>query len=264
MKLADFMDDAYQGLARGRRLETRQGDTIFSLEDLADRVGTKPSRHEVEELVPRDMSTLVQLIGSDPDKKYQLLWGYLSSIAAERSPEPLHLPARDYAGLELSSGTIILDEAKEHVAKNHVAKDHLGERMKGGRILVRGGAGDFLGQEMSGGGIVAGRAGDYAFRNMRGGFGVVQGDSGKSLGLGNNGGKIVCLGSCGERAGWLMHSGSLRVRGEAGDYLGLLMSGGKIVVKGRAGKRAGWRMKGGTIMAKGFGPEAADGVLGLG
>jgi formylmethanofuran dehydrogenase subunit C len=232
MKLAEFMDDAYQGLKRGRRLETRQGDTIFSLEDLADRVGTKPSRNAVEELVPRDMSTLIRLIDSDPGKTYQLLWGYLSSIAAERSPEPLHLPARDYAGLELSSGTIILDEAKDHVAK-----DHVGERMKGGRIVVR--------------------------QNMRGGFGVVQGDSGNSLGLGNNGGKIICRGSCGERAGWLMRSGSLRVGGEAGDYLGLLMSGGKIMVMGLAGKRAGWRMKGGTIMASGFGPEAADGVLGL-
>jgi formylmethanofuran dehydrogenase subunit C len=258
MKLAEFMDDAYQGLKRGRRLETRQGDTIFSLEDLADRVGTKPSRNAVVELVPRDMSTLIQLIDSDPGKTYQLLWGYLSSIAAERSPEPLHLPARDYAGLELSSGTIILDEAKDHVAK-----DHVGERMKGGRILVRLGAGDYLGQEMSGGGIIAGGVGDYAFQNMRGGFGVVQGDSGNSLGLGNNGGKIICKGNCGERAGWLMHSGSLRVGGEAGDYLGLLMSGGKIVVAGRTGKRAGWRMKGGTIMANGFGPEAADGVLGL-
>jgi formylmethanofuran dehydrogenase subunit C len=41
------------------------------------------------------------------------------------------------------------------------------------------------------------------------------------------------------------------------------MSGGKIMVMGLAGKRAGWRMKGGTIMASGFGPEAADGVLGL-
>jgi formylmethanofuran dehydrogenase subunit C len=253
MKLAEFMDDAYQGLKRGRRLETRQGDTIFSLEDLADRVGTKPSRNAVEELVPRDMSTLIQLIDSDPGKTYQLLWGYLSSIAAERSPEPLHLPARDYAGLELTSGTILLDGAR----------DHVGERMKGGRILVRLGAGDYLGQEMSGGGIIAGSVGDYAFQNMRGGFGVVQGDSGNSLGLGNNGGKIICKGNCGERAGWLMHSGSLRVGGEAGDYLGLLMSGGKIVVAGRTGKRAGWRMKGGTIMANGFGPEAADGVLGL-
>ncbi len=258
MKLADFMDDAYQGLSKGRRLETRHSDMIFSLEDLADRVGTKPSRNAVEELVPGDMSMLDRLIGSDPGKKYQLLWGYLSSIAAERSPGPLQLPARDYAGLELTFGTIILDEATDHLAK-----DHVGERMKGGRILVRLAAGDFLGQEMSGGGIVAGRAGDYAFRNMRGGFGVVRGDSGKSLGLGNSGGRIVCQGNCGERAGWLMHSGSLLVRGDAGEYLGLLMSGGKIVVKGRAGKRAGWRMKGGTIKANGFGPEAADGVLGL-
>ncbi len=53
MKLADFMDDAYQGKATGRRLKTRQGDMIFSLEDLADRVGTKPSRDAVEELVPQ-------------------------------------------------------------------------------------------------------------------------------------------------------------------------------------------------------------------
>jgi formylmethanofuran dehydrogenase subunit C len=258
MKLADFMDDAYQGFGKGRRLETQHRDMIFSLEDLADRVGRKPSRNAVEELVPDDMSMLDRLIGSDPGKKYQLLWGYLSSIAAERSPGPLRLPARDYAGLELTSGTIILDEASDHLAK-----DHVGERMKGGRIFIRLAAGDFLGQEMSGGGIVAGRAGDYAFRNMRGGFGVVRGDSGKSLGLGNSGGRIVCQGNCGERAGWLMHSGRLRVRGDAGEYLGLLMSGGKIVVAGRAGKRAGWRMKGGTIMANGFGPEAADGVLGL-
>jgi len=41
------------------------------------------------------------------------------------------------------------------------------------------------------------------------------------------------------------------------------MSGGMIAVKGRAGKRAGWRRKGGEIRAGSFGPEAADGVLGL-
>lgn len=106
MKLADFMDDAYQGLAKGRRLKARQGDMIFRLEDLADRVGTKPSRNAVEELVPDDESLLRQLAKADPGKKYQLLWGYLSSIAAERSPEPLLLPARDYVGLELTSGCL--------------------------------------------------------------------------------------------------------------------------------------------------------------
>jgi formylmethanofuran dehydrogenase subunit C len=60
-----------------------------------------------------------------------------------------------------------------------------------------------------------------------------------------------------------MTSGSLRIHGDAGDYLGLLMKGGRITVFGRAGRRAGWRMKGGTIRGKDFGPEAADGVLGL-
>ena len=57
----------------------------------------------------------------------------------------MRLLARDYAGLELTFGTIILDEAKDHLAK-----DHVGERMKGGRILIRLGAGDFLGQAVIG------------------------------------------------------------------------------------------------------------------
>lgn len=253
MKLMRFMDAAYQGKASGRRLNTRQGAMIFSLEDLADQVGEKPSRTAVEEFVPHDKNQLDLLISEDPGKRYALLWGYLSSIAAESCAEPLMLPCRDYAGLELTKGAIILQEAKAHV----------GERMKGGRILVQGKAGDYLGQEMSGGGIIAAGCRDYAFRNMRGGYGVVRGDVGKFAGLGNSGGKIVVLGSCGERAGWLMRSGSLYVRGDGGDYLGLLMSGGKIKVLGKAAKRAGWRKKGGSIMAASFGPEAADDVLGL-
>ncbi|MEI8002888.1 MAG: hypothetical protein WCG94_00975 [Methanothrix sp.] len=253
MKLMRFMDAAYQGKASGRRLKTRESAMIFSLEDLADLVGDKPSRAAVEEFVPQDSSQLGLLISADPGKRYALLWGYLSSIAAESCSKPLMLPCRDYAGLELAKGTIILQEAKAHV----------GERMKGGRILVQGKAGDYLGQEMSGGGIIAAGCRDYAFRNMRGGYGVVRGDAGKFAGLGNSGGRIVVLGSCGERAGWLMRSGSLYVRGDCGDYLGLLMSGGKIRVLGKAAKRAGWRKKGGSIMAASFGPEAADDVLGL-
>jgi formylmethanofuran dehydrogenase subunit C len=253
MKLVGFMDAAYQGKASGRRLKTSRGDMIFSLEDLADQVGEKPSRAAVEEFVPQDKNQLDLLISADPGKKYGLLWGYLTSLAAERSPAPLMLPSRDYAGLELLRGTIILQEAGSH----------LGERMKGGKILVQGKAGDYLGQEMSGGGIIAAGCRDYAFRNMHGGYGVVRGDACKFAGLGNSGGRIVVLGSCGERAGWLMRSGSLYVRGDAGDYLGLLMSGGKIRVLGKAAKRAGWRRKGGSIMAASFGPEAADDVLGL-
>jgi len=253
MKLVRFMDAAYQGKASASRLKTHRGELIFSLEDLADQVGEKPSRAGVEEYVPQDKNQLEMLISQDPGKRYALLWGHLCSIAADRSAAPLMLPSRDYAGLEMARGSIILQEAGAHV----------GEKMRGGKILVAGKAGDYLGQEMSGGGIVAAGCRDYAFRNMRGGYGVVRGNAGKFAGLCNSGGRIVVLGSCCERAGWLMRSGSLYVRGDVGDYLGLLMSGGKIIVKGKAAARAGWRKKGGSIMAGSFGPEAADDLLGL-
>ena len=253
MKLGRFIDDAYRGLNKGRSLRSEKGDPIFSLDDLAERLGTRPSRTEVEELLPQDPGTLKRLVESDPGNRHQIIWGHLSSIAAERSHQPLHLPAGDYAGLELSRGTIILE----------MGGDHVGERMKGGRIYLRQRAGDYLGQEMTGGGIVSRGAGNYAFRRMSGGLGVIKGDCGNFLGLGCSGGKVVCQGDCGERAGWLMSSGSLRIHGDAGDYLGLLMKGGRITAFGRVGRRAGWRMKGGTIRGKAFGPEAADGVFGL-
>jgi formylmethanofuran dehydrogenase subunit C len=248
-----FMDEAYRGKARSRRLETRREDIVFGLEDLADRVGLRPARQDVEALAPDDPSLLARLIASDPGRKHGMIWGYLSSIAAERSAEPLRLPCRDYVGFEMRGGVILLERAG----------DHVGERMCGGRIFVRGEAGDYLGQEMAGGGIVAEGCGDYAFRKMRAGWGVVLADAGKFLGIGNCGGRIAVRGGCGKRAGWLMRGGSLRVRGDAGEYLGLLMSGGEIRVSGRAGMRAGWRMKGGTILAKAFGPEAAPDVMGL-
>jgi len=246
------MDEAYGEKGRSRRLETRRGDQIFGLEDLADHVGQRPSRAMVEALVPENDPLLAQMVATDPGKKYAMIWGILSSISAERSPSPLRLSSRDYAGLELGAGTIILEEVGDR------AGDHVGERMRGGRIFVRCRAGDYLGQEMSGGGIVSKGCGNYAFRNMHGGRVAVLGDAGSCIGLGNCGGRIVVRGNCGERAGWLMHAGSLRVRKDAGDYLGLLMSGGTIKVLGKAGRRAGWRMKGGSIEAKAFGPEAAD------
>ena len=253
MKLSSLIDSAYQKKGPGRRLKTREGDMIFSLEDLADRVGNKPSRDAVEEIIPEDRNQLDLLISTDPKKRYALIWGYLTSLAAERSNAPLVLPSRDYVGLELHSGTIILAEAGAHV----------GERMSGGRIVVQGKAGDYLGQEMHGGRIIARGCRDYAFRDMCGGFGVVLGDAGKFLGLGNRGGRIAVRGSCKERAGWLMRSGSLNVLGDAGEYLGLLMSGGSIRVRGVTGRRAGWRKKGGSIAAGGFGPEAAIDVIEL-
>jgi formylmethanofuran dehydrogenase subunit C len=252
MKLKRFMDEAYGEKGRSRRLETRRGDQIFGLEDLADHVGQRPSRAMVEELMPADDALLAQMVATDPGKKYAMIWGILSSIAAERSHSPLRLIPRDYAGLELCAGTIILEDVGDR------AGDHVGERMRGGRIFTRCRAGDYLGQEMAGGGIVTIGCGNYAFRNMHGGRAAVLGDAGNCIGLGNCGGRIAVRGSCGERAGWLMRAGSLRVRKDAGDYLGLLMSGGTIRVLGKAGRRAGWRMKGGSIEAEAFGPEAAD------
>lgn len=249
------MDQAYGGRARERKLETRKGEVIFSLEDLSDRVGPRPSREQVEEIAPADRTLLLRLIEGRPEKKHAMSWGILTGLAAERSPERLRVVGHDYAGLEMRSGRLVLDPADR-------PGGHLGERMSGGRITIEGRAGDYLGQEMSGGGIVAGSCGNYAFRNMWGGFGVILGGAGSCTGLGNSGGRIVVRKGCGERAGWLMHGGSLRIGRDAGDYLGLLMSGGEIRVKGRAGRRAGWRMKGGTIRAKGFGPEAGSGAVG--
>lgn len=253
MKLARFMDEAYHGAARSKKLETRRGKMIFSLEDLADLAGDRPTRAEVEALVPCDDDLLHKLISTEPSGKHQLLWGYLSSIVAERSAGPLQLASCNCAGVELRRGTIILQ----------AAGDHVGERMSGGRIFIRGPAGDYLGQEMSGGGIVTQSCKNYAFKNMRAGFGVVLGTAGNFVCLGKHGGRTVVRGDCGERAGWLMHGGSLRIGGDAGEYLGILMSGGKILVRGSTGKRAGWRRKGGIIQAGSFGPESEDAVMGL-
>lgn len=252
MKLKKFMDNAYKGKIRSKSLDTHKGDIIFGLEDLAERVGRTPTRADVERLAPLDSKLLSRLILEEPSKKHLKIWGYLTSIAAERNLGPLKLPARDFAGHELSSGVIMLEKGS----------DHIGEKMKGGKIIIKGKSGDYLGQEMVGGGIITGSCGDYAFRNMCGGWGVVLGDAGDYLGLGNSGGRLLAKGSCGNRTGWLMHKGRIRVNKDAGDYLGLLMSGGEIVVHGKAGTRAGWRMRGGLISASQFGAETGSGAVG--
>ena len=261
MKLSSFMSSAYPEGNPSSQLKKSKKDMIFSLEDLADRIGERPDRACVEELVGGEASQIELLLSSQPDKRCAMIWGYISSLAAERSPLPLRLPARDYAGLELKGGSIILEKGGEHVGERMSGGRIVGERMSGGRIVVQGAAGNYLGQEMKGGGIVAAACRDYAFRQMKGGWGVVRGEAGKFLGLGNLGGRIAVQGSCRERAGWMMRAGRLYVRGDAGEYLGLLMSGGEILVRGKAGRRAGWRSKGGRIAASHFGPEAADGVI---
>ena len=166
MGLKGFMDKAYRGKARSRHLETHKGDVVFGLEDLSERLGPRPSKDQVAELV--DDRILPKLLSTDPGKKYMELWGCLTSVASERSLVPLRLPGRDFAGFQMSSGVLVLE-----VGGN--GGNHLGERMSGGRIFIKGPAGSHLGQDMSEGGIVADSCGNYAFKGMKGGWGVIMG-----------------------------------------------------------------------------------------
>jgi formylmethanofuran dehydrogenase subunit C len=246
------MDDAYKGKIREKSLNTHKGKIVFCLDDLAEMVGKRPTKSEIEQLVPSDRTQLSRLISEVPSKKLLPIWGFLTSIAAEKSPGPVNITGQDYVGHELSFGTIVLDEGA----------DHIGEKMKGGKIIVKGKAGNYLGQEMIGGGIVAKSCKDYGFQNMRGGWGVIFGDAGNFLGLGNSGGKLLVKGNTGDRTCWLMRSGRVVVKGDARDYLGLLMKGGEVLVYGKAGSGAGYWMKGGKIIASTFGSESGDGAVG--
>jgi formylmethanofuran dehydrogenase subunit C len=257
MKLKQLMDEAYKGRVRTGRLGRRKDDFLLGFEDLAERLGRRPTKEDVDLLTP-DSEILLAMIrtANVETKREKIIWGYLTSIAAGRSSEPLRLTAKDYAGLELSGGRMILDGEAGPDAH------HMGERMRDGRIVVSGRAGDYLGQEMRGGGIVASSCGDYGFRNSEGGFGVILGDSGNYLGVGNRGGRIAVKGSSGDRCGWLMRSGKIRVGGSTGDYLGLLMAGGYISVGGCAGAKAGFQMRGGTVIARDFGSGIGAGKVG--
>lgn len=253
MTLKGFMSDAYGGKVREiKRIEKKTGEFVLGFEDFVQRLGEKPTRNEVEELVPFSGAIFGLIESASPlNLREEKIWGYLSGIAAERSSEPLNLAAGNFAGAEMNCGVIVLKAR----AGMKTPPDHVGERMRGGRIVLEVGAGHYLGQEMEGGGIAAPSCKDYAFRNMKGGWGVVKGDSGNYVGVGNSGGNILVKGRSGLRCGWLMHSGKIRVNGNAGEYLGLMMSGGNISIGGMAGSKAGWRMKGGRIVAKGYGPE---------
>ncbi|NYT02432.1 MAG: hypothetical protein GKC10_06730 [Methanosarcinales archaeon] len=255
MSLKGFMEDAYQGRVRQGRLKKGASEPVLSIEDLADRVGKRPGKREVAEHAPADPRLLFRLLQSRPeDPRGKAIWGYLTSLAAERAEGPIEVLPGDYAGLELESGGIVVVAGVEGGPPG----EHIGERMSGGRIVVRGQAGDYLGQEMQGGGLVAQSCGNYAFRNMAGGWGVVLGDAGHYPGLGNRGGRILIRGRAGDRAGWLMNAGRLVIRGDVGEYLGMMMKGGQILVKGQAGSRAGWHMRGGSISAAKGGPESGE------
>ncbi|MDI9616781.1 MAG: hypothetical protein QFX31_05395 [Methanothrix sp.] len=236
MGLKEMMESAYGGRIRHKRLKSGKGERVISLEDLADRVADHPEKGEIAELVSDDI--IPRLLSSTPHgKKESVIWGYITSIAAERSEQPVTVRPMDFAGLELSRGNLILSGDKKS------RPSHVGERMSFGMIRMCE-AGDYLGQGMTGGGIVASSCGTYAFRNMSGGWGVILGDAGSFIGVNNSGGRILVKGNVGERAGWLMRSGRLTVLGDAGDYAGILAKGGLIKICGNAGKNAGWRAGG--------------------
>lgn len=236
MGLKDMMENAYGGRIRHRRLESGRGDRVISLEDLADRLPDHPKKEEIAELVDDDI--IPRLLSSMPHGKREcVIWGYVTSIAAERSEQPVTVRPMDFAGLELSRGTLILS------SDGKSRPSHVGERMSSGLIRMCE-AGDYLGQSMTGGGIVASSCGTYAFRNMSGGWGVILGDAGNFIGVNNSGGRILVKGDAGERAGWLMRAGRLTVLGDAGAYAGILAKGGLIKICGDAGENAGWRAGG--------------------
>lgn len=236
MGLKDMMENAYGGRIRHRRLESGRGDGVISLEDLADRLPDHPEKREIAELVSDDV--IPRLLSSRPHgKRESVILGYITSIAAERSKQPVTVHPMDFAGLELSRGTLILS------SDGKSRPSHVGERMSSGMIRMCN-AGDYLGQGMSGGGIVASSCGTYAFRNMSGGWGVILGDAGSFIGVNNSGGKILVKGNAGERVGWLMRSGRITVLGDVGDYAGILAKGGLIRIRGGAGENAGWRAGG--------------------
>jgi formylmethanofuran dehydrogenase subunit C len=91
--------------------------------------------------------------------------------------------------------------------------------MRGGRLVVRGSAGDHLG---------AGHPGERA--GMRGGEILVHGDAGQQVGAG-------------------LRRGLIAVAGRVGDAAGLRMLAGTIVALGPLGPRAGAAMRRGTIVA---------------
>ena len=126
MSLKGFMEEAYGGQVRSRRLERRKGTVVLSLKEISDKLESRPEKVDVARLAPKG-ALLARLISLVPEgKREALIWGYLTSIAAEGSLEPVEVTGGDYAGLELARGRLFIDGAG----------DHIGEGMKGGLIRV--------------------------------------------------------------------------------------------------------------------------------
>lgn len=115
-------------------------------------------------------------------------------------------------------------------------------RIKSGRFVATGNAGDLLAAEARGGIVhVGGNAGDGvggalpgSVRGMRGGLVVVEGNAGSEVSLRQRRGTVCILGGVGPRAGGGMIAGTLILGGEHGADLGLGMRRGSVVLVGDA------------------------------
>lgn len=110
-----------------------------------DRLKERPKREEVEALVPQDVESVRDLIISafPGGRREEAIWGYLTSIAAERLPSPLVVQPRNYAGLELRRGK--LDPGRRAAGLHRGGRRVLGGGpTTWGREDVRGGSSSWV------------------------------------------------------------------------------------------------------------------------
>jgi formylmethanofuran dehydrogenase subunit C len=96
--------------------------------------------------------------------------------------------------------------------------DHAGSCMSGGRIVVRGDAGDYLGSPIG------------------------------SRNVGMNGGQMIVEGSAGDDAGHRMRRGEIWIGGNVGKRLATWMVAGTIGVAGNCGPTIAYGMRRGTLI----------------
>jgi formylmethanofuran dehydrogenase subunit C len=139
----------------------------------------------------------------------------------------------------------------------------LGNKMSGGRLVIRSSVGTHLGSTMTGGTIeVHVDADDWAGAEMRGGLIRVYGSAGNHAGAaypgsrrGMRGGELLVNGNAGDELGAVMRRGLIAVGGRVGEFAAAGMVAGSMFVFGPFGPNPGAGMKRGTLAAFGTAPE---------
>ncbi|MCC8397001.1 formylmethanofuran dehydrogenase subunit C [Paraburkholderia sp. MMS20-SJTR3] len=134
--------------------------------------------------------------------------------------------------------------------------DRVGAEMDGGRLVIRGAAGDYSGFRMSGGVLqIDGDAGHFTGCEMRGGRLTVRGDSGDFVAgalpgdmEGMTGGTLTIHGNAGARVADRMRRGLVLVGGNAGDFAASRLVAGTVGVAGRLGAHYAYGMRRGTLL----------------